>query len=88
MDRLWDREFSNVTSEAILSEVQRNLSGKLALNPDKLSKFLADLRAASTVVKPTGTLTTTPHGPDNLVLETAVLGIAIEAPAAFLKRLK
>jgi putative PIN family toxin of toxin-antitoxin system len=74
VDKLWDRAFLSVTSPLILDEVRRALTSKLVLDPIKMEKFLFDFLEISTVLTPPGVLTATGYAPDDLVLETAVLG--------------
>ena len=64
----------SVTSPEILEETKLNLSRKLLLDPVKLEQFLFDFLEISTVLTPPGILVATTHGPDNLVLETALVG--------------
>ena len=74
VDRLWERDYLSVTSPHILEETRRTLSKKLALDRGRLDQFLVDLAEVSTVVVPTGDLAVSGHGPDDKVLETALLG--------------
>jgi putative PIN family toxin of toxin-antitoxin system len=74
VDRLWDRDYLCVTSPHILDETRRTLSKKLAIERGRLEQFLLDLAEVSTVVVPRGDLAASGHGPDDLVLETALLG--------------
>jgi putative PIN family toxin of toxin-antitoxin system len=71
---LWQRRFLNVTSPSILHEVRRVLTRKLTLDSGLLSQFMDDLTDASTVVVPAGLIEATGYAPDDMVLETAVLG--------------
>ena len=66
--------FMLLTSEAILTEVRNNLTGKLRLSANSVDEVLGKFRKISTVVIPTGNITILDHAPDNLVLETALMG--------------
>jgi uncharacterized protein len=70
----WERSFLSVTSPQILEETRRTLSRKVVLDPSRLNQFLFDFMEGSTVLTPPGAITVTGHAPDDLVLETAILG--------------
>jgi putative PIN family toxin of toxin-antitoxin system len=70
----WGRSFLCVTSPQILEETRRTLNRKLALDTARLNQFLFDFLEGSTVLTPTGSLAVTGYAPDDLVLETALLG--------------
>jgi len=74
IEQLWARRFLSVTSPQILEEVRRTLSDKLALDVVVLDRFLSDLIEVSTVVMPKGVFKAAGHTPDDLILETALLG--------------
>jgi putative PIN family toxin of toxin-antitoxin system len=74
VDRLLAEEFAHVTGDNILAEVRRNAVGKLRLPAARIDAVLDDIRAASSVYRPSGRTTYIPHQKDNLVLEVAFAG--------------
>ncbi|MBI2605673.1 MAG: putative toxin-antitoxin system toxin component, PIN family [Deltaproteobacteria bacterium] len=74
LERALNREFHVVTGPNILSEVRRNLLGKLALNPRLVDAFLDDFTDVSSVLVPQGNIHSISHPGDNLVLELALIG--------------
>jgi uncharacterized protein len=59
-------------SDDILSEYEETLSQpKFPLDPDRIKKALASLRAVAVIVEPTEPLAISPHEPDNRFLECA-----------------
>jgi predicted nucleic acid-binding protein len=67
-------DFVSITGENILAEVRRNAINKLKLPPTKVDTLLDDIREASSVYVPTGSVTYIAHTKDNLVLEVAFMG--------------
>jgi putative PIN family toxin of toxin-antitoxin system len=74
VERALNRDFLLITSPQILTEVQRNLLGKLDLNKQRVTQFLHDIMEISSVFVPTGNIKFIEHVADNLVLETALIG--------------
>ena len=74
IEKALNQEFSLVTSVLILSEVQKNLTEKISVNPEKVKRFLQDLLDVATIYEPTGQMHIIKHRADNLVLETALMG--------------
>lgn len=68
------KKFHLVTSEAILSEVKRNLVRKLDFTEAEVNSFFEIICEISSVYAPTGTFKLINHKADNLVLETALMG--------------
>jgi len=69
-----------VTSEHILDELRRHLTGKGKLTTEKINEVIEGLRSASTVVQPAIVPAHTCRDPDDL----AVLGTAIVSQASVL----
>jgi len=63
-----------VIGPSIVEEVHRNLIGKLRLKTQIVEQFFADLDEVSTTFILTGKLKFTGYKPDDLVVETALMG--------------
>jgi predicted nucleic acid-binding protein len=63
-----------VTGPNIISEVRRNLLGKLELEQQHVDTFLDDLLQVASVFVPEGKIHLISHKGDNLVLELALIG--------------
>lgn len=74
LQALLKRRFAHVTCSALLEETRRNLTNKIGLNATDVQAILAAISEVSTILEPPGSLKITGHTPDDLVLETAVLG--------------
>ncbi|MGH7442074.1 MAG: putative toxin-antitoxin system toxin component, PIN family [bacterium] len=75
LDALFDDKYAHVTSAVLLEETRRNLLKKIRrLSPQRVHESLKDIEDISTVVNPSGLLKVLEYMPDNLVLETALLG--------------
>jgi putative PIN family toxin of toxin-antitoxin system len=74
VDRLLAEEFAHVTGDNILAEVRRNAVGKLRLSAARVDAVLDDIRAASSVYRPSGQVKYIPYAKDSLVLEVAFAG--------------
>ena len=74
LQKILKRDFQHCSSEAILNECGRNLKGKLKVDAALVDALLSEITAVSTMVIPKGEVKAAPHAPDNLVLETALLG--------------
>lgn len=74
IERALRREFHLITSMAILEEVRRNLVRKLEISPAQVDPLLEDILAVSSAFVPTGRIKYIEYDPDNLILETALMG--------------
>jgi len=74
LEALFERQFGNVTCAEIMAETRRNLLNKVGLAPVRVHTVMDLILARSTVIEPQGIINAAQHGPDNLVLETALLG--------------
>ena len=71
------KKFQTITSDFILSEVQRHLLNKFDVPPRQVKHLLYRISQIADIYQPKGTVTIIPkHHPDNLVLETAWIGRA------------
>jgi putative PIN family toxin of toxin-antitoxin system len=74
VERALNREYLLIAGANILTEVRRNLLGKLGLEKDRVDQFLTDVSAVSSVFVPSGGVDATTNAGDNLVLEVALMG--------------
>ena len=74
LERAVARDFSLITSLAILEEVRRNLVHKLGVAPGLVDQTLQDILSVSSAFVPTGRHKYTGYQPDNLIIETAMMG--------------
>lgn len=74
MKRALCREFLLVMGPNIVTEVRRNLVGKLGLEREHVDTVLNDLMEVSSVYVPSGNLYVVESEGDNLVLELADIG--------------
>jgi putative PIN family toxin of toxin-antitoxin system len=74
LQALLKRQFAHVTCAEILAETQQNLLRKIGMHPLRVRAVLGAILEVSTVIEPKGLENPTNHSPDNVVLETAVLG--------------
>ncbi len=71
-----NKKFCLVTSLHILTEVKRNLIGKLSFSESLAEELLEEYIQISNIYEPQGKIKFIDHQQDNLVLETALLGDA------------
>ena len=74
VEKALNREFLLISADNILQEVRRNLLGKLALEKDRVNRFLDDVSAVSSIFVPDGAINVTANKGDNLVLEVSLMG--------------
>lgn len=67
----------SITSPSILEELERVLSGKFDVPKEELAEYTRSILVMSEVVLTTGVIDVVKEDPDdNVILETAVLGLA------------
>jgi len=71
------KKIQTVISDFILDEIEKNLVGKFQVPTRKANHLIYRIAQVSDIYKPSGTVKIIPNqNPDNMVLETALLGNA------------